>query len=79
MLFNVPYFDFPVDIAVMCHYPSPKTVFSSASTVLTFDLRTRNICLLLLTTIRYEYGRYLTASNASSDDVLLKRKIFSTD
>ena len=44
-----------------------------------FQVRTRNICLFLLTVIRCEYGRSLTAYNASSDDILLKRKIFSTD
>ena len=26
MLFNVSYFGFPVDIAVMCHYASPTTI-----------------------------------------------------
>ena len=75
----MPYFDFPVDIAVTWHYPSPTTIFNSAYTILMFEVRTRHICLFFLTAIRCEYGRSLTASNASSDDVLLKKKRFSTD
>ena len=63
----------------MCHYSSPTTIFSSAFAVLMFQVRTRNICLFLLAVIRSEYERSLTAYNASSDDVLLKRKRFSTD
>ena len=63
----------------MWHYPSPTTIFNSAYTVLMFELRTGNISLSLVTAIRCEYGWSLTASNASSDDVLLERKIFSTD
>ena len=75
----MPYFDVSVDIAVMCHYASPTTIFSSASIVFLFELRTPNICHLRLTAIGYEYGRALTASNASSDVVLLQKKRFSTD
>ena len=63
----------------MWHYPSPTTIFNSASTVLMFEDRTRHMCLFFLTAIRCEYGRALTPSNAGSDDVLLKKKRFSTD
>jgi hypothetical protein len=41
-----------------------------------FELRTWYTCLVRWTAIRYEYGRSLSASNASSNVVLLRRKDF---
>ena len=66
----------PLDIAVILRCTSPTTIFSSVFIVIMFELRTWYICLFRLTAIRYEHGRPISASNASSNVVLLRRKEF---
>ena len=76
MLSHASYLGPPVDITVIWRCTSPPTIFSSVSIGIMFVLRTWYICLFRLTTIRDEHGRPLSASNASSNVVLLRRKDF---
>ena len=47
--------------------------------MIVFKLQTLNTCLFRLTDIREEYGRSLSAFNANSTIVMLRRKRFLTD
>ena len=68
-----------VDIAVIWRCVSRTTIYSSVSMVMTFELRTWHIGLFRLSAMRYGYGRSLSASNASSNVVLRRRRTFSRD
>ena len=70
---------FPVDIAVLWRCAPRTTIYSSVSMAITFELRTWHIGLFRLSAIRYEYGRPVSASSASSNVVLARRKTFSRD
>ena len=71
------YRGFSVNITVIWRCASRTTILSSLSIVIMFELRTWDICLTHLTAVEYVYRRYLAASNASSNVVLLQTYIFS--
>ena len=79
MLSHASYHGSPVDIAVLWRCAPRTTIYSSVSMAITFEIRTWRIGLFQLSAIRYEYGRPLSTSSASSNVVLGPRKTFSRD
>ena len=69
----------PVYIVAIWRCASRTTIYSSVSMVITFELRTWHIGLFRLSAMRYEYGIPMSASNASSNVVLRRRRTFSRD
>ena len=67
----------PVGFAVIWRWASRKTIYNLVSMIITFEPQIWHIGLFRLSAIRYEYGRPLSASNASSNVVLRRRKGFS--
>ena len=77
MLSRATHHGSPVYIAAIWRCASRTTIYSSVSMGITFELRTCHIGLFRLLAMRYEYGTPLSASNASSNVILRRRKRFS--